>query len=106
VIRWIYRNLVDGGVLIVTEKILVNNGDLNHRFVELYHEFKRSQGYSEPEILRKREALENVLIPYRLEDNIELFRRNGFAMVETFFQWLNFAGFLCVKKAVAADFGR
>jgi len=50
---------------------------MNCLFVELYYEFKRSQGYSELEILRKREALENVLIPYRLEENIELFRRNG-----------------------------
>ena len=101
-IRWIYRNLVDGGVLIVTEKILTNNGDMNRLFEELYYEFKRRQGYSEIEILRKREALENVLVPYRLEENIELFRRNGFEMVETFFQWLNFAGFLCVKKPAAA----
>jgi tRNA (cmo5U34)-methyltransferase len=102
-IRWIYRKLVDGGVLIVTEKILTNNGDMNRLFVELYYEFKRSQGYSEIEILRKREALENVLIPYRLEENLELFRRNGFEMVETFFQWLNFAGFLCVKKPATAE---
>jgi tRNA (cmo5U34)-methyltransferase len=27
-----------------------------------------------------------------------LFRRNGFEIVETFFQWYNFAGFLCVKR--------
>ena len=48
--------------------------------------------------MRKREALENVLIPYRVEENLELFRRNGFEIVEPFFQWFNFAGFLCVKK--------
>lgn len=50
------------------------------------------------EILKKREALENVLIPYRFDENFELFRRNGFTTVETFFQWYNFAGFLCVKN--------
>jgi hypothetical protein len=27
-------------------------------------------------------------------------RRNGFEIVEAFFQWFNFAGFLCVKKPV------
>jgi len=42
-----------------------------------------------------------VLIPYRLDENVDLFRRNGFEIVETFFQWFNFAGFLCVKKPVA-----
>ena len=72
---------------------------MNRFFIEHYYEFKKGQGYSQFEILRKREALENVLIPYRLEENIELFRRNGFQIVETFFQWFNFAGFLCVKKS-------
>ena len=39
------------------------------------------------------------MIPYRIEENVELFRRSGFEMVDTYFQWYNFAGFLCVKKA-------
>ena len=98
VIRWIYDGLVDEGVLVVTEKILTNNGVMNRFFVDYYHDFKRQQGYSDTEITRKREALENVLVPYRLEENLELLRRNGFAIVEPFFQWFNFAGFLCVKK--------
>ena len=98
VIRWIYDALVDEGVLVVTEKVLTNNGDLNRFFVDSYHDFKRQQGYSDTEITRKREALENVLIPYRLEENLQLVRRNGFEIVESFFRWFNFAGFLCVKK--------
>jgi tRNA (cmo5U34)-methyltransferase len=98
VIRWIYDALVNEGVLIVTEKILTNNGDMNHFFVDLYYEFKRRRGYADAEIARKREALENVLVPCRLDDNLDLLRRNRFERVETFFQWFNFAGFLCVKK--------
>ena len=97
-IRWIYDALADDGVLIVTEKILTNSGHMNRFFIDLYYEFKRRRGYADAEIVRKREALENVLIPYRLDENVELFRRNGFDLVETFFQWFNFAGFLCVKK--------
>ena len=98
VIRWIYEGLAEEGVLIVTEKILTASSDMNRFFIDYYYDFKRRQGYSESEILRKREALENVLIPYRIEENLELFRRNGFEIVETFFQWFNFAGFFCVKK--------
>jgi tRNA (cmo5U34)-methyltransferase len=97
-IRWIYAALADEGVLIVTEKILTNSGHMNRFFIDLYYEFKRQRGYADAEIARKREALENVLVPYRLDENVELFRRNGFELVETFFQWFNFAGFLCVKK--------
>ena len=96
--RWIHAALVDGGALVVTEKILTNNGHMNRFFIDLYYDFKRRRGYSDVEIGRKREALEHVLIPYRLDENLDLFRRNGFELVETFFQWFNFAGFLCVKK--------
>jgi tRNA (cmo5U34)-methyltransferase len=100
-IRWIYDSLADEGALIVTEKILTNSGHMNRFFIDLYYEFKKSRGYSDTEIVRKREALENVLVPYRLDENADLFRRNGFEIVETFFQWFNFAGFLCVKKPAA-----
>ncbi len=99
VVKWINQGLVAGGVFIVTEKILTNNSDMNRYFIEFYYDFKRRNGYSEGEIVKKREALENVLVPYRMDENAELFRRNGFPIVETFFQVYNFAGFLCLKKS-------
>ncbi|HEY7090326.1 MAG TPA: carboxy-S-adenosyl-L-methionine synthase CmoA [Tepidisphaeraceae bacterium] len=98
-IKSIYQGMREGGALVVTEKLLTNSSDMNRFFIDFYYSFKRRNGYSEDEILRKREALENVLIPYRVSENHELFRRNGFQIVETFFQWFNFAGFLCVKRA-------
>ena len=98
-IRKIYENLVEGGVLIVCEKVLTNSSYMNRFFIESYYDFKCRNGYSKEEILRKREALENVLVPYRVDENFEMFRRNGFEIAETFLQWYNFAGFLCVKKA-------
>jgi tRNA (cmo5U34)-methyltransferase len=100
-IRWIYRGLVNGGALILTEKVLTNSSHVNRFFIDYYYDLKRRNGYSETEIARKREALENVLVPYRLEENLELFRRNGFEVVETFFQWFNFAGMICVKRPAA-----
>ncbi|HWP92015.1 MAG TPA: carboxy-S-adenosyl-L-methionine synthase CmoA [Thermodesulfobacteriota bacterium] len=99
-IKKIYSSLVEDGVLVVTEKILTNTTHMNRFFIDFYYDFKRRNGYSENEIMRKRESLENVLVPYRIDENLDLFRRNGFEIVETFFQWYNFAGFLCVKKPV------
>ncbi len=98
-IRKLYESLVDGGILIITDKILTNDSNMNRFFIDFYYDYKRRNGYSEEEINRKREALENVLIPYRFDENFELFKRNGFEIVETFFQWHNFAGFLCVKNS-------
>ena len=97
-IRRIYEALENNGALVVAEKVLTNSSDMNRLFIDLYYEYKRRNGYSDEEITRKREALENVLIPYRIDEDVTLFRRAGFQIVETFFQWYNFIGFLCVKK--------
>jgi len=103
-IRRIYEDMVDGAALIVTDKILTNDTNMNRFFIDFYYDFKRRTGYSEEEILRKREALENVLVPYRVDENFELFRKNGFEIAETSFQWYNFAGFLCVKNPGKIEF--
>lgn len=98
-IEKIYNNMADGGALIITDKVLTNDSHMNRFFIDFYYDFKRKNGYTNDEIIHKREALENVLIPYRFDENFELFRRNGFEIVETFFQWFNFAGILCIKKS-------
>jgi tRNA (cmo5U34)-methyltransferase len=101
VVRWVYDNMVEDGVLVITEKTLTNNTHTNRFFIDFYHDFKRRNRYSEDEILRKREALENVLIPYRLDENLKMLGECGFEIVEPFVQWYNFAGFLCIKKPIA-----
>ena len=59
---------------------------------------KRRNGYSDTEIAQKRESLENVLIPYRIQENVDLLKRNGFDEADTFFKWYNFAGLVALKK--------
>lgn len=97
-IKQIYESLRKNGCIIVIEKILANDSMTNRLFIDFYYDYKRRRGYSQMEIAQKREALENILIPYRDDENIMLLRRNGFAIVETFFKWYNFAGFLGVKQ--------
>ncbi len=97
-IRRIYESLKPGGALIINEKVLTLDSNMNRFFIDFYYDFKRRNGYSEEEILQKREALENVLVPYRVDENMEMFKNAGFEIVETFFQWYNFVGFLCLKK--------
>jgi tRNA (cmo5U34)-methyltransferase len=41
--------------------------------------------------------LENVLIPYRPEENRELLANAGFRHIEEFFRWYNFCGMIAVK---------
>lgn len=96
-IRNIHLNLRPNGALILTEKVLGPDAALNRLYIDLYLDYKREQGYSELEIAKKREALENVLIPYRVDENVELLQRNGFRLVDVFFRWFNWSGILAVK---------
>ncbi len=97
-IKRLYQGLVSQGSLILVEKVLCNDSRLNRIFIDQYYEFKKRQGYSELEIAQKREALENVLIPYRIDENLELLTRNGFSGTEVFFRWYNFAAIVAVKN--------
>jgi tRNA (cmo5U34)-methyltransferase len=94
----LYDALKPGGCFILVEKVTVDNSFLNRAYIEMYYEFKRRKGYSDLEIAKKREALENVLIPYRVTEDLELLTRCGFINPDTFFRWYNFAGFIGIKQ--------
>ena len=96
--RKIYDALIEGGVLVISEKVLAKNALLNRLYIDLYYAFKKRQGYSEMEIAQKREELENVLIPYQIEENIKLLQKNGFKNPDVFFKYMNFAGIAAVKE--------
>jgi tRNA (cmo5U34)-methyltransferase len=94
----ICKGLNPGGVLILVEKILAEESNFNRDFINYYYNYKRRNQYSELEISQKREALENVLVPYKLSENISLLRDQGFASCEVFFKWYNFVGLVAVKR--------
>jgi tRNA (cmo5U34)-methyltransferase len=96
-IRRIHAGMNENGCLLVVEKVLGDGSLFNRLFIEHYYAFKRRMGYSELEIAQKREALENVLVPYRLQENRDLLLGAGFREVEIFFKWYNFAGLIAVK---------
>jgi tRNA (cmo5U34)-methyltransferase len=96
-IRSIYEGLEENGCLILVEKVLGENSTFNRLFINHYYEMKRRNGYSDLEIAQKREALENVLIPYRLEENKELLRGRGFQHIDVFFKWYNFCAIVAMK---------
>jgi len=94
----VYQALRPGGVLILSEKTVATDSKLDQTYLEFYLDFKRANGYSETEIARKRQALEKVLIPFSLADNLRMLTAAGFAKVEPFHQWFNFASIMAVKE--------
>jgi tRNA (cmo5U34)-methyltransferase len=96
-IRTICQGTNDQGCLILVEKLTESDTLFNRLFIKYYYDMKRRNGYSELEIAQKREALENVLIPYRLEENQALLLDAGYSKTQMFFQWYNFCGMIAVK---------
>lgn len=93
----IYKGMNENGALILVEKVIGEDSIFNRLFINYYYDMKRRNGYSELEITQKREALENVLVPYKLLENREMLLRTGFRYVDTFFKWYNFCGIIAVK---------
>ncbi len=86
-----------GGCLILVEKVLSENSTINRLFIKHYYEMKKRNGYSEMEIAQKREALENILIPYHYDEDRQLLLDHGFKSCDCFFRWYNFCGMVAIK---------
>lgn len=97
IIRKIYELLPENGAVILIEKILTEHSIFNRSFIEHYYSFKKRNGYNDIEISKKRECLENVLVPYKVSENQELLKASGFRFIEVFFKWYNFTGIIAVK---------
>lgn len=93
----IYQNLQKNGIFIMSEKLVSEDKWLDKRLIDIYHNFKAKNGYSKTEISKKREALENILIPFSQNENIAMLENAGFRMVEMVFRFGNFATFIALK---------
>ena len=93
----IHQALVPGGVLLLTEKVVHENTDLNGLQQNFYYRFKAENGYSQMEISQKREALENVLVPETVETHHQRLQQGGFTAIDTWLKWFNFVSILAVK---------
>ena len=93
----IAQELSEGGRFIFSEKVVFGEKRLDKQMIDVYYDYKRTQGYSDYEIAQKREALENVLIPFTIDENIRMCRSAGFREVHTIFQWANFVTFVARK---------
>ncbi len=93
----IYQGLRPGGILILSEKVCFDDEAHNQLMIELHHNFKRANGYSDLEIAQKRSALENVLIPETLETHRERLQEAGFSSSDVWFQCFNFASLIAIK---------
>lgn len=96
-IRRIYAGMNPGGILILSEKIRVNDTPVNDLLIDMYHQFKQVQGYSQLEVSQKRSALENVLLPETITAHKSRIQEAGFHSCDTWFQCFNFTSLIAIK---------
>ena len=96
-LRAMFLALRPGGMLVLSEKFCHDNAAMDQQLAELYREYKKANGYSETEISRKRQALENVLVPWTVEENMRHLRQAGFERVELLLKWFNFGALLAYR---------
>lgn len=93
----IYQGLNPNGVLVLSEKFRFQEENVNKLLIDLHHQFKRANGYSELEISQKRTALENVMRTDSIETHKVRLKSVGFSQVELWFQCFNFGSMIAIK---------
>lgn len=96
-LKKIHDGLRPGGILFLSEKLRSCCPEFHETVTDIYERFKESRGYSRTEIERKKEALDNVLIPLTLDEQSRLIAGAGFTRFEPMLRWHNFTSFIAVK---------
>lgn len=93
----IAAGLNDGGLLVLSEKVIDENAQMEKLLVDLHHEHKRRNHYSKLEISRKRAALENVLVPETVRAHRDRLARAGFSHTAVWLRYFNFVSIIAIK---------
>ncbi len=96
-LRKIFNGMIDGGILIISEKIKFSDGEEQQLMTDLYYDFKEFNGYSKLEISQKREALENVLIPETLDEHKLRIEKIGFSKFYLWYKYFTFVSYFAIK---------
>ncbi|GHE77440.1 carboxy-S-adenosyl-L-methionine synthase CmoA [Thalassotalea profundi] len=96
-INKIAQGLQPGGLLLLSEKITHPDQVCDQLLIDLHHDFKRANGYSDLEIAQKRTALENVMKPDSLDIHIDRLSTAGFNHIAPWFQCFNFFSLVAIK---------
>src|SRR6185436_16243221 len=98
VVQDVYDHTLPGGAFVLVEKVLGRSAHVDRLLVDRYYALKAANGYSQEAILRKRLALEGVLVPVTAKWNEDLLHLAGFSQVDCFWRWMNFAAWLAIKN--------
>ena len=97
IISLIFDVLLPGGLFLLSEKVIDEDPHMEKLLVDLHHEHKRRNDYSQLEIGRKRAALENVLVPETITEHRRRLTATGFAHTAIWLRYFNFVSIVAIK---------
>lgn len=97
VLRGIADGMTEGGILVLSEKVVDEDGLVESLLVDLHHDYKRRNAYSDLEISRKRAALEDVLIPETIGAHRRRLAAAGFRHAGVWLRQFNFVSLLAIR---------
>jgi tRNA (cmo5U34)-methyltransferase len=97
-IKRIFDGMQPGGLFLLSEKVVDADPHMEDLLVDLHHEHKRRNAYSELEISRKRAALENVLVPETVAAHRDRLNQVGFAHSGVWLRYFNFVSIVAIKS--------
>jgi|SRR5690554_3102595 len=93
----IFNALTPGGMLVLSEKVRHEDPRADDVLIDLHHEFKRQNGYSELEIAQKRAAIENVMLIDSEAEHYARLQAAGFTTVQNWYRCFNFTSYFAIK---------
>ncbi len=93
----IFAGLIDGGIFVLSEKVVDEDQAVEALLAHMNHEFKRQNAYSALEISRKRTALEEVLIPESIAAHRARLESAGFRHIGVWLRHFNFVSIIATK---------
>ncbi len=91
------NGLNPGGLLVLSEKVVDEDDEMEALLIDLHEEHKRRNDYSELEIARKRTALENVLVPETISEHRRRLSSAGFRHIGVWLRYFNFVSIIAIK---------
>lgn len=95
--RSIYDGLNDGGLLVLSEKVVDEIPEMEELLVDLHREHKRRNDYSALEVSRKRAALDIVLIPETVAAHRSRLAEAGFSHTAVWLRYFNFVSIIAIR---------
>lgn len=97
ILKKIYKSLNKNGAFIFFEKTRIKDKNFDKFNLDTYYNFKKKSGYTNKQILNKKNLLKGKMIPITSDKNIYNLKKSGFKKINLIFKYSYFEGYICLK---------